>query len=119
MLGKYQEGLVNSFNLNNVYFDFAKWDITSVATRELDIIKPMIQNAESVTIVGHTDAVGSDTFNQELSLKRAKEVRSFLEKNGIPKGLIKISGKGEKEPIATNKTEAGRAKNRRCEFIIL
>ena len=119
MLRKYEEGFANSFNLNNVYFDFAKWDITSVAARELDIIKPMIQNAESVTIVGHTDAVGSDTFNQELSVKRAKEVRSFLEKNSIPKGLIKISGKGEKEPIATNKTEAGRAKNRRCEFIIL
>lgn len=118
MLRKYQEGSINSFNLNNIYFDFAKWNITSVATRELDIIKPMIENAESVTIVGHTDAIGSDSFNQDLSIKRAKEVRSFLEKNGVPKGILKVTGKGEKEPIATNKTEAGRAKNRRCEFII-
>jgi len=118
MLRKYQEGSVNSFNLNNIYFDFAKWNITSVAARELDIIKPMIENAESVTIVGHTDAIGSDAFNQELSIKRSNEVRSLLEKNGVPKGIIKVTGKGEKEPIATNKTEAGRAKNRRCEFII-
>jgi outer membrane protein OmpA-like peptidoglycan-associated protein len=51
-------------------------------------------------------------------VKRAKEVRDFLEKNGVKKGFIKVAGMGEKEPIATNKTEAGRAKNRRCEFII-
>lgn len=119
MLRKFEEGAQNSFTLNNIYFDFAKWDITSVATRELGIIKPMIENAKSVTIVGHTDAVGSDAFNQELSVKRAKEVRDFLEKNGVKKGFIKVAGKGEKEPIASNKTEAGRAKNRRCEFIIL
>ena len=118
MLRKFEEGEKNSFNLNNIYFDFAKWDISSVATRELGIIKPMIENATSVTIIGHTDAVGSENYNQELSVKRAKEVRDFLEKNGVKKGFIKVAGMGEKEPIATNKTEAGRAKNRRCEFII-
>jgi len=104
--------------LNNIYFDFGKWNISTVATRELDIIKPMIENAQSVTIVGHTDAIGSEAFNQELSVKRAQEVRRFLEKKGIKKGFMKVTGMGEKEPVASNKTEAGRAKNRRCEFII-
>jgi len=118
MLRKFEEGANNSFTLNNIYFDFGKWNISTVATRELDIIKPMIENAQSVTIVGHTDAIGSDAFNQELSVKRAQEVRRFLEKNGIKKGFMKVAGMGEKEPIATNKTKAGRAKNRRCEFII-
>lgn len=118
MLRKFEEGANNSFTLNNIYFDFGKWNISTVATRELDIIKPLIENAQSVTIVGHTDAIGSDAFNQELSVKRAQEVRRFLEKNGIKKGFMKVTGMGEKEPVASNKTEAGRAKNRRCEFII-
>jgi len=118
MLRKYEEGADNSFTLNNIYFDFGKWNISSVATRELEIIKPMVDNAKSVTIVGHTDAIGSDSFNQELSVKRAKEVRGFLEKKGVKKGFVKVVGMGEKEPVASNKTEAGRAKNRRCEFII-
>jgi len=118
MLRKFEEGANNSFTLNNIYFDFGKWNISTVATRELDIIKPMIENAQSVTIVGHTDAIGSEAFNQELSVKRAQEVRRFLEKKGIKKGFMKVTGMGEKEPVASNKTEAGRAKNRRCEFII-
>ena len=118
MLRKYEEGADNSFTLNNIYFDFGKWNISSVATRELEIIKPMVDNAKSVTIVGHTDAIGSDSFNQELSVKRAKEVRGFLEKKGVKKGFVKVVGMGEKEPVTSNKTEAGRAQNRRCEFII-
>lgn len=118
MLRKYEDGAKNAFTLNNIYFDFGKWNISSVATRELEIIKPMIENAQSVTIVGHTDGIGSESFNQELSIKRAKEVRAYLEKNGIKKGFVRVAGVGEKEPVASNKTEAGRGKNRRCEFII-
>ena len=60
---RFEEGKEGSFTLNNIQFDFAKWDLTPVAKRELDIIKTSLSDATSVTIEGHTDWIGSDSFN--------------------------------------------------------
>jgi outer membrane protein OmpA-like peptidoglycan-associated protein len=71
-----------------------------------------------VTIAGHTDSVGSDDNNRTLSLKRAQAVKDWLVAKKISAARIKVVGKGEAEPIATNDTAEGRAKNRRIEFIV-
>lgn len=71
-----------------------------------------------VRITGHTDDVGSDEFNQKLSEGRAKAVCSELIKRGVAANRIEAEGKGEAEPIASNATEEGKAKNRRVEFTI-
>jgi outer membrane protein OmpA-like peptidoglycan-associated protein len=72
----------------------------------------------TVRIVGHTDSTGSDAINDPLSVNRAASVRSYLESRGIPAGRISIDGRGSREPIADNATEAGRAKNRRVEIYV-
>jgi OOP family OmpA-OmpF porin len=70
-------------------------------------------------IIGHTDSVGPEEYNQKLSLRRAEAVRDFvLRKYEVDPNIIKVSGKGESEPVADNSTKAGRAKNRRVEVII-
>lgn len=69
-------------------------------------------------MIGHTDNVGTDRYNLSLSKKRAKSVQSYLSKNGW-KGKIKTEGLGEKQPVMSNATEAGRSQNRRCEIKIL
>ena len=71
-----------------------------------------------VMIVGHTDSTGSDEYNQKLSERRAASLAKRLSDNGIDKNRIQTTGKGEKEPIATNGTAAGRAQNRRIEVEI-
>jgi OOP family OmpA-OmpF porin len=68
-----------------------------------------------VIIVGHTDHTGTDEYNQKLSERRAASLAKRLAENGIDKNRIETSGKGEKEPVATNATAAGRAQNRRIE----
>lgn len=118
LLQRFEEGKEGSFTLNNIQFDFAKWHLTPVAQRELDIIKTSLSSAASITVEGHTDWIGSDSFNLNLSRKRARETQKYLIKNGVDKSKLKTVGKGEKEPIAPNKTTAGRAKNRRAEFIV-
>jgi len=69
----------------------------------------------NASIVGHTDATGSDAYNQKLSEKRANSVKDVLVKDGVAADRLITSGKGEKSPIATNKTKEGRALNRRIE----
>ena len=66
-------------------------------------------------ITGHTDSIGSEAYNQKLSQKRADAVRNMIIKDGVPSDKITTSAKGETEPIATNKTDEGRAENRRIE----
>ena len=72
----------------------------------------------NVIIVGHTDSVGSASRNKKLSLERAKSVARYLVSRGIDPSRLKYAGKGEEEPIASNATAVGRAKNRRVEFIV-
>ncbi|MBK6472078.1 MAG: OmpA family protein [Betaproteobacteria bacterium] len=83
-----------------------------------------IEKAKGVTLevviaVGHTDTVGNDGYNQKLSINRAEAVKSFLVGKGIEKSRVYTEGKGSKNPVADNKTAAGRAKNRRVEVEVV
>jgi|GEM_PF-63203 len=71
-----------------------------------------------LTIVGHTDSVGSPAVNDPLSLARARSVRDYLAERGVSPSRISIEGRGEREPIADNSTERGRAQNRRVEMFL-
>ncbi len=71
-----------------------------------------------VKVIGHTDSVGTDTNNQKLSIERADSVRDFLNDRGVSGGRIEVTGRGEREPIASNETVEGRAKNRRVEIFL-
>ena len=86
----------------------------------LDDLVSKIQgiNLEVIIAVGHTDSVGSDAYNQKLSLKRAEAVKAYLTGKGIEANRVYTEGKGEKQPIADNRTAEGRAKNRRVEIKI-
>jgi len=72
-----------------------------------------------IEISGHTDDVGDDALNLELSQKRAESVRNYLIKNGIASNRVTAKGYGETQPIADNSTPEGKAKNRRTEVKIL
>ena len=79
----------------------------------------MIANPEvAVVITGHTDNVGSQKYNQVLSLKRAQAVKNWLVEKGIASNRMRTVGRGLNEPVASNETDAGRAENRRIEFYV-
>lgn len=71
-----------------------------------------------VRVVGHTDSTGSDAINDPLSLRRAESVRNYLSDRGVSAGRIEVAGRGSREPVATNDTPEGRAKNRRVEIFL-
>jgi OOP family OmpA-OmpF porin len=74
------------------------------------------EGAIAVVAEGHTDAVGSDEYNQALSLRRANAVRDYLVAGGIDAARIQVEGYGESRPVASNDTDDGRAQNRRTEL---
>lgn len=106
--------------LNNIEFEFAKASLTPDSKAGLDDLSRFLSENPDVqiNIVGHTDNVGSETINERLSNERAKAVYDEMVKRGIEPSRMKSEGKGSKEPVATNDTEEGRAKNRRVEFTI-
>ena len=67
----------------------------------------------------HADSIGSDAYNQKLSVRRAEAVKAYLLSKGIEANRVYTEGKGEKQPVADNKTAAGRAKNRRVEIEVV
>jgi outer membrane protein OmpA-like peptidoglycan-associated protein len=71
-----------------------------------------------ISIIGHTDSTGSDAVNNPLSIERAQSVRDYLSARGVSSGRIDTFGRGDREPIADNNTESGRARNRRVEIFI-
>lgn len=75
-------------------------------------------NGMHVRIVGHTDSTGSDTVNNPLSRERAESVKDFLTDRGVPASRVETAGRGEREPVASNETAEGRAKNRRVEIFL-
>lgn len=86
----------------------------------LDRIAIAIEEPPSteITILGHTDSLGSETFNLQLSIRRAEAVMEYLRARGLPLTRMSADGHGEAEPIADNRDEPGRALNRRVEIIV-
>jgi OOP family OmpA-OmpF porin len=105
----------------DTFFDFDKAVLKPESQAKLtDLVdKTKAVNLEVIIAVGHTDAVGSDGYNQKLSIRRADAVKNFLVGKGIEKNRIYTEGKGEKQPVADNKTAEGRSKNRRVEVEVV
>ncbi len=105
----------------DTFFDFNKSVIKSEAKAKLDDLVDKIKavNLEVIIAVGHTDAVGSDAYNQKLSMRRSNAVKAYLINKGVDKTRIYTEGKGEKQPVADNGTKEGRAKNRRVEIEVV
>lgn len=105
----------------DAFFDFDKSVIKPEGKAKLDDLINKIQgiNLEVIIAVGHTDSVGSDTYNQKLSVRRSEAVKAYLVSKGIEKNRVYTEGKGEKQPVADNKTAEGRAKNRRVEIEVV
>ena len=74
--------------------------------------------AARIEIIGHTDSSGGDAVNNPLSQERAQSVRDYLTGRGVAGSRIQTAGRGEREPVADNGTEAGRARNRRVEIFL-
>jgi outer membrane protein OmpA-like peptidoglycan-associated protein len=113
------EGIVINFK-EKVLFAYNRYDLSSSAQANLDKLKEILNKYPDtdITVIGHTDAIGSDSYNQTLSEQRANSVNTYLRQNGISSTRLKAIGKGESDPVATNDTDEGRAQNRRVEFVI-
>ena len=105
----------------DAFFDFNKSVIKPEGKAKLDDLVGKIKdiNLEVIIAVGHTDAVGGDAYNQKLSIRRSEAVKAYLVSKGIEKNRVYTEGKGEKQPVADNKTSEGRAKNRRVEIEVV
>ena len=115
----------NTFiELENIYFDFAKWDIKPQAARTLDVLVALLTKYPRMEIQlgAHTDSRASYEFNMDLSEKRAAATLEYLVQNGISRARLTSKGFGETQPIVPcgdNCTETEYSINRRCEFLIL
>ena len=105
----------------DAFFDFDKSVLKPAGKAKLDDLVNKVKgiNLEVIIAVGHTDSIGSDAYNQKLSVRRAEAVKAYLVTKGIEKNRIYTEGKGEKQPIADNATKEGRAKNRRVEIEVV
>jgi OOP family OmpA-OmpF porin len=105
----------------DVLFDFDKSVLKPEGKAKLDDLANKVKaiNLEVVIAIGHTDSIGSDAYNQKLSVRRAESVKSYLVSKGVEPNRIYTEGKGEKQPVASNKTKEGRQKNRRVEIEVI
>jgi OOP family OmpA-OmpF porin len=99
-------------------FDFDKSVLKPAAKASLDSLAGKVKSLtlEVIVAVGHTDSIGTDAYNQKLSIRRAEAVKKYLVSQGIEAKRIYVEGKGESQPVADNKTKEGRAKNRRVQI---
>ncbi len=105
----------------DAYFDFDKAVLKAEGQRKLDELASRLLKTklEVVVATGHTDWTGPDSYNKKLSQRRAQAVKEYLASKGVPADRIFTEGKGEQQPVATNKTREGRAQNRRVEVEVV
>ena len=107
--------------LNNIEFVVDSATLTAEARASLDQVADAIKarpDVASMSVIGHTDSTGSEGYNQKLSEQRADAVAAYLRSSGAKSRFV-TSGSGEKQPIADNSTEEGRARNRRVELNVM
>ncbi len=107
----------SQFVMNNIFFEFNKHTLLPSSYVELEkLISSINENPSyNIEIIGHTDNIGSQSYNLDLSEKRAKAVGEYLVRKGISESRLTYKAKGSSEPLATNDTEEGRTQNRRTE----
>jgi outer membrane protein OmpA-like peptidoglycan-associated protein len=106
--------------LGNVLFAFDRFDLRPDAVGSLREVLGVVNSyAKSpVRVEGHTDSIGSDAYNQKLSVQRAQAVANWLKANGVARSRLSVKGFGESKPVETNETDQGRQQNRRVEIVI-
>ncbi len=110
-----------TIQLKNIYFEFDRDELMPRSFVELDKLLKIMRGNPSlvIEIVGHTDSLGSDDYNLDLSKRRAQAVVNFLRENKINASRLRFRGQGETQPVAANETDEGRAQNRRVEFVVV
>ena len=105
----------------DVLFDFDKAVLKNEGKSKLDDLASKVKaiNLEVVIAIGHTDGIGSDAYNQKLSVRRAEAVKAYMVSKGIEPNRVYTEGKGKKQPVASNATKEGRQKNRRVELEVI
>lgn len=110
----------NRFTLNNIFFDFNSATLKPSSFNELNKVVQLLKTNPgiSIQINGHTDNIGTDKYNFDLSLRRAKAVYDYLVVQGISFNRLSYKGFGASRPVADNQTEKGRSQNRRTEIVV-
>ncbi|QRK13484.1 OmpA family protein [Archangium violaceum] len=113
-----QRGLVLTLS-GSVLFRSGSVDLLPTARRRLDEVAEALKKTQNPLVIeGHTDSQGTEELNEELSYQRAESVRDYLVERGLDSSRIRIDGRGESQPVASNRTAEGRANNRRVEIVI-
>jgi OmpA-OmpF porin, OOP family len=103
-------------------FDFDKYALKPEGKEAISGLDDEIKSSDSkvidINVVGYTDSIGTEEYNQELSVRRANAVKEFMVSEGIDPGIIDVKGMGEADPVASNSTAEGRAQNRRVEISV-
>jgi OOP family OmpA-OmpF porin len=103
-------------------FDFDKANLKPAGKEAIHGIDEEIKSSEAkvidINVVGYTDSVGTEEYNQELSVRRANAVKDYMVSEGVDPGIIDVKGMGEADPVASNSTAEGRAENRRVEISV-
>ncbi len=103
-------------------FDFDKAVLKPEGKKSIHDIDADIQSSESkvidIKVVGYTDSIGTEAYNEQLSVRRANAVKDYMVSEGVDPGIIDVNGMGEADPVASNATAAGRAQNRRVEISV-
>ncbi|UJF25160.1 OmpA family protein [Suttonella sp. R2A3] len=106
----------------DTYFAFDKSDLKPEGKQAIEALATDLNgrgaSVQKITVVGNTDSVGTEKYNQGLSERRASSVANYLVENGVPAQLIEAYGLGETSPVATNETAEGRAQNRRVDITV-
>jgi outer membrane protein OmpA-like peptidoglycan-associated protein len=113
------EGIAVTFD-SGILFPFNSTEILPAGKENLQKLAQSLDKYPNsdILIVGHTDSVGTDAYNSDLSQRRATAAGSYLQSLGVAQTRLRMTGKGETEPVQSNDTDAGRAANRRVEIAI-